>query len=194
MRLIYIVLLCLVASAAFSQEQAQVPPDVNYKTAPEAVNNSARDALQKTFAGDKAASKQVLSDSLTCGPTLWQSLKDTADKKLVDAKKVIAVIGVPEPKAIEGRTFVTDDERQTFWRELFKKYPALSTARIRKAKAWEISYYWATVPFDIQEPFFTLEAGSDTFIANLRTVDGKPVLFWIDLVPNFQNSQPTTSR
>ncbi len=189
MKLVYIVLLCLVSFAAFAQDQAQVPPDVNYKPASEAVNNIARDALQRTLTGDKAASKQMLFDVLTCGPMLWQSIQPIADKRLVDAKKIVAVIGVPTPKPTEGRTFVTDEERQKFWSTLFKKYPTLaSPTRIRKANAWEISYYYATVPFDIQEPFFSIEAGSDVFIANMRMVDGKPVLFWIDIVANFQNS------
>ncbi len=197
MKLVSIVLFCVLVAAAFAQEQAQVPPGVNYKTAPDAVNNTAKDALQKTLAGEKASTKQMLSDSLTCGPMLWQALKDNADKRLVDAKKIIAVIGVPTPKATEGRIFSPEEERDVFWRQLMRKYPALVTAKIRKATAWEISYYWATVPFDIQEPFFALEAGSDTFIANIRLNDGKPVIFWVDVVGNFQNSdtpQPSTAQ
>ena len=189
MKLVHIVLLCLISATLFAQDQAQVPPDVNYKTAPEAVNSVARQELQKTLQGDRAASKQVLSDSLTCGPMLWQALLPMADKKLIDAKKVIAVIGVPTPKPTEGRTFITEEERQKFWNLLLKKYPALANpTRIRKANAWEIAYYYATVPFDIQEPFFSIEAGSDVFVANLRMTDGKPALFWIDIVANFQNS------
>jgi hypothetical protein len=197
MKLIFIVLLCLIAVVGFAQDQAQVPPGVNYKTAPDSVNNAAKDALQKTLAGDKTASKQVLSDAITCGPMLWQALKGDADKRLVDAKKIIAVIGVPTPKATEGRTFAPGEERDLFWRQLSRKYPALAGARIRKATAWEISYFWATVPFDIQEPFFALEAGPDTFIANIRMSDGKPVLFWVDIVGNFQNldlPQPATAQ
>jgi hypothetical protein len=118
---------------------------------------------------------------------LWKELKPTADKSMIDAKTITAVIGVPTPHSVEGRAFQTDNERQAFWRALMKKYPALNGARIRKANAWEISYFWATIPFDIQEPFFAIEAGPDTFIANLRSLDGKPVLFWVDKVGDFQN-------
>ncbi len=197
MKLVSFILFCILATVAFAQEQAQVPPGVNYKAAPDAVNNAAKEALQKTLAGDKATSKQMLSDVITCGPMLWQAMKDGADKRLVDAKKIIAVIGVPTPKATEGRTFSTEEERDVFWRQFTRKYPALFTGRIRKANAWEISYYWATVPFDIQEPFFAVDAGSDTFIMNIRMNDGKPVLFWVDLIGNFQNlesPQPTQSK
>ncbi len=194
MKLLRIVLICVFAAATlFAQDQAQVPPDVNYKTAPDAVNDGAKALLQRALANDKAATKQILDESLTCGPMLWQSLKPVAGKSLSDAKKMLAVIGVPKPTTTEGRVFVTDSERQEFWRTLMKKYPALATARIRKAKAWEISYYWATVPFDIQEPFFALEAGPDIFIANLRVSDNKPVLFWFDRVGDFQNLQPQSA-
>ena len=192
MKLLRIALICAFATATlFAQDQAQVPPDVTYKTAPDAVNDEAKALLQRALANDKA--KQILDDSLTCGPMLWQSLKPVSGKSLVDAKKMVAVIGVPKPTATEGRVFLTDAERQDFWRTLMKKYPALATARIRKAKAWEISYYWATVPFDIQEPFFAIDAGSDTFVANLRAVDNKMVLFWIDRVGDFQNLQPQSA-
>jgi hypothetical protein len=195
MKTIRIVLICLIAiGPLLAQDKAQVPPDVNYKTAPDAVNDAAKLLLQQALAGDKAATKQLLSDSLTCGPMLWQSLQPTADKSLVNAKKIIAVIGVPKPTPTEGRSFVTEDERRIFWKELFTKYPALAgPIGIRKANAWEISYYWATVPFDIQEPFFAIEAGPDVFIANLRTFDGKPVLFWFDRVGDFQHLQPQNS-
>jgi hypothetical protein len=191
MKLIRIVLICCFATATLlAQDQAQVPPDVNYKTAPDAVNDGAKALLQRALNNDKVATKQILEQSITCGPMLWQALKPSADKTLLDAKKIIAVIGVPTPTPTEGRAFVTDAERQDFWRTLLKKYPALATARIRKANAWEISYYWATVPFDIQEPFFALEVGHDVFIANLRVSDNKPVLFWFDLVGDFQNLKP----
>lgn len=195
MKLIRIALICFFATASLlAQEQAQVPPDVTYKTVPDAVNEQAKTLLQRALNGDKAATKQILDQSITCGPMLWQALKPTADKTLVDAKKVVAVIGMPKPTSTEGRAFVTDAERQDFWRTLLKKYPALATAKIRKANAWEISYYWATVPFDIQEPFFALEAGPDVFVANLRISDNRPILFWFDVVGNFQNLQPKTSE
>jgi hypothetical protein len=53
---------------------------------------------------------------------------------------------------------------------------------VRKARANEISYYWATIPFDIEEPFFAIETGSDVFIAQITRNKDKTALFWIDLV------------
>lgn len=180
----------LFVAPILAQEQAQVPPDVNYKPAAEPVNEAAKAQLQRSLAGEKESSKQLLSDSVTCGPMLWHKMSPTADKTMINAKKIVAVIGVPTPHATEGRTFVTDQEKQSFWKQLFEKYPELANGKIRKARAYEIGYYWATVPFEyIQEPFFAIEAGNEVFIANLRINFDKPVLFWIDRVGNFEELQ-----
>jgi hypothetical protein len=193
MKSVHIFFICffLITATIVAQDKAEVPPDVPYEPATDAVNDLAKAELQKALTGDKAATKQMLSESLTCGPMLWQDIKPMADKSLVEARKVIAVIGVPQSRAVEGRAFDTESERQDFWRTLLKKYPQLATpTKIRKATAWEISYFWATVPFEkLREPFFAIEAGPNVFVANLRVSDGKPALYWIDRVGTFEDLQ-----
>jgi hypothetical protein len=58
----------------------------------------------------------------------------------------------------------------------------LKSAKIRLAHADEISFYWATIPFDIEEPFFVVETADERFVAHLQNKNGKVTLFWIDLV------------
>jgi uncharacterized protein len=70
------------------------------------------------------------------------------------------------------------------------RFPALSSAKVRKAKANKISYYWATIPFDIEEPFFTIEAGPDVFIAQITQNKSRMALFWIDLVRDLRALKP----
>jgi hypothetical protein len=189
MKVIRLVLICVFAIATMSaQEKAEVPPDVNYKAATDAVNDLAKAELIKAFSGDKAATKQMLTDSLTCGPMLWQDIQPSAERSLVNSRKIIAMLGVPVARPVEGRGFDDQETRQSFWKDLMAKYPQLGspTTKIRKAKAWEISYFWATVPFqDIEEPFFAIEAGPQVFVANMRVFDGKPSLFWIDRVATY---------
>ena len=190
MKFIPIVLICLFATATLAQVNTQVPPDVTYKPASAAENAAAKEALQKALADEKSVTTQFFATSVTCGPMLWRALKPTADKKLVDAKAVTAMLGTSKPVLVEGRSFGTVAEQKTFWAELLKQYPSLANGRIRTPTAWEISYFWATIPFDIQEPFFAIDAGPDVFIANFRQFDNKPVLLWFDLVGDFQHLQP----
>ena len=61
---------------------------------------------------------------------------------------------------------------------------------MRKGKAEEISYYWATIPFDIEEPFFVIDTGSERFVAHFKVKDRVPRLFWIDVVGDLRTLKP----
>jgi len=50
--------------------------------------------------------------------------------------------------------------------------------------------HWAMIPFDIEEPFWVIEAGGDRFIADFDLNEGQPRLFWIDLVGDLQSLRP----
>jgi len=181
--LVFFLFVSGVVNAQSADDKPQLPPGVNYKVASAEVNATAKSLLQKALVGDEAAWEQLFSDGPeTCGPMLWQALKPIADGALLDTKPITIVVPTPAAVTTEGRGLLTDDARHAFWKALLGKYPALVNATIRKAKASEISYYWSTIPFDIEEPFFALDAGSNVFIVNLRYKNGKTSLFWIDLV------------
>ena len=179
-----------IAIAQASEGRPDIPAGVKYKAAGDDVNTAAKTSLEKALAGDKSILKNFLSDTATCGPMLWQTLKPGAAPVLLHAKPVTMVVTTPVAVTTEGRALVSDEERQSFWALLTGKFPALSSARVRKAKANEISYYWATIPFDIEEPFFAIEAGPDVFITQIIQNKGKAALFWIDLVRDLRELKP----
>ena len=123
-------------------------------------------------------------------PMLWKALKPSGDEVLLASKPLIVTIQNPVIVMAEGKRILTPDERQSFWHLLLKQYPGLKTSKARKAHADEISYYWATIPFDIEEPFFVIEADSQRFILNLRNKDNKFTLFWIDVVGDPRTLKP----
>jgi len=164
--------ICIGAAA-----QVQVPAGVNYKPASDAVNAAAKANLEKALAGAPDFPRDLLKDIFTCGPTLWKALKPTADKRLLESKEIVIFV---EHSKVEGRGMITPEQRMSFWNALLKAYPALKTGKVRKASEKEIRYYWATIPFDIEEPFFAIEAGPDVFIAHFGEL--APALFWIDRV------------
>jgi hypothetical protein len=57
---------------------------------------------------------------------------------------------------------------------------------VRAARVNEIQFYWSTVPFDIEEPFFAIETPRDVFIANLVLERDSPVLFWLARVDDLR--------
>lgn len=176
----------LVTSTFAQQPASQIPEGVKIKAASEADTASAKARLEKALAGD-AFPQDMLTGAVTCGPTLWANLRGSADQKLRQSKVITAMMSVPEPFQTVARGMITQEQYEAFWKLLRAKYPALKGAKVRKANAEEMRYFWATIPFEsIEEPFFAIEAGQQTFIANLRIEKNKPVLFWFDLVGDLQ--------
>ncbi len=175
--LLGIIFTCVAAMA----QEVQVPEGVNYKTASEPVNAAANSALQTALASDQFP-EEMFGEVTVCGPMLWKALKPAADKVLLGAKPVIAMITDPEAIHAEGKRLLTADERKSFWSLWRSKYPGLKNGTIRKARADELSFYWATIPFDIEEPLFVVDTGAERFIVHLANKQQKTTLFWIDLV------------
>ena len=182
-------LVLLFTTATVAQD---IPAGVRYKVASDPVNAAAKKDLENAIASDSLPN-ELLNELFVCGPVLWNALKPSADKILLDAKPIFIVIPWGD-KAIqtEGRSILKLEERQSFWRALRTAYPSLKTAKVRKAHADEISHYWAEIPFDIEEPFFVVETASERFVVHLPNRNGKTPLFWIDLVGDFRtlNASP----
>ena len=117
---------------------------------------------------------------------LWKSLKPSADKRLLDTKPVILIVS---GGSVEGKRIRSGDELEAFWKLLSQRV-SISQGRQGTGNAQEISYYWATIPFDIEEPFWVIESGTDRFITNFTVTGGKPRLLWIDRVDDLKSLRP----
>jgi len=171
---------CFAACAAVAQD---IPGGVKYSRSSAVVNVTAQALLQDAL-GKSAYVDTKLPDSITCGPTLWNDLKGNPSAVLLSAKTVDAFLSVPEPIHVEMRGLITANQRQEFWRALWAAFPDLKGATVRRPSSSEISYYWATIPFDIQEPFFVLDTGPYQFVVNIPDEGKGPMMLWIDRVDN----------
>jgi hypothetical protein len=178
--------LLFVCATAYGQE---IPNGVRYKRAPDAVNNAAKANLETALASDSLPIN-FFGDVTVVGPMLWKSLKPSADQLLLKTMPVTLIVPGPPSFSAEGKRIRTDDERKAFWTLFRTKYPNLKDGKVRKGNAQEISYYWATIPFDIEEPFWVIDSGSDRFVAQFRVTDGQARLFWIDRVGDLQTLKP----
>ena len=183
-------LLAILFSVAYLGFGQDIPSGVRYKKAPEEVNHLAKARLQNALASTSDSPSDFFGGVFVVGPTLWKALKPQADRVLAEAKSVVLVISGKAPITAEGRAFRTDDEKRAFWKQFKSRFQDLTKGAIRKARAEEISYFWATIPFDIEEPFYVSEAGNQRFIANFQSKGGNPLLFWIDQVDDFEKLRP----
>jgi len=164
----------------------EIPDGVRYKKATDAVNSETKTNLENALASESFPT-DLFGDVMLLGPEVWKSLQHTSENLLLDTKPVLLVVsGV----SAEGKTLRTDDERKAFWKLFRSKYPNLRDGKVRKGKADEIAYYWATIPFDIEEPFWVIDTGTDRFITNFSASGGKSRLLWIDRVDDLKALKP----
>lgn len=185
--LLLLLLLLCISTGGYAQD---IPNGVRYKKASDAVNNLAKSGLETALEAPEKFPANLFGQTTVVGPMLWSVLKPGADKVLLDSKPVTLIIPGKPTFSAEGKGILTDEERQAFWKSITNKYRDLKSGRVRKAKAEEISYFWATIPFDIDEPFFAIETTSDRFIVNFEVKSGQPRMFWIDLVGDLQKLRP----
>lgn len=162
-----------------------IPKGVHYKKASVEANGKAKDALERALS-DSAAAKNLLNDVITCGPILWNDLKAHHDLLSKDSTPVTMFLSVSGPLQAEGRGFRTQEQRDRFWQLVLDKYPDLKKGVVRVAKTNEIQFYWATIPFDIEEPFLAIETPNNVFVTNLKVENATPTLFWLDRVDDLQ--------
>ena len=162
-----------------------VPKGVNYKKANAEINAKAKESLKQALS-DSVVPRKFLTSIISCGPILWNDLRAHHDLLSKDSTPVTMMLSVPDPLQAEGRGFRTQEQREQFWKLVLERYPDLRKGTVRPASANEIQFYWATIPFDIEEPFFAIETPTNVFVANLRIDDGAPVLFWLDRVDDLR--------
>jgi hypothetical protein len=162
-----------------------IPKGVNYKKVAPEINEQAKAALERALSNSETPTN-FLSEVISCGPILWNDLGVSQESLLKDSTPVTMFLSLPEPVQAEGRGFRTQEQRDRFWKLVLEKYPDLRKGVVRPARENEIRFYWATIPFDIEEPFFAVETPSNVFVANLKFDKNTTVLFWLDRVDDLR--------
>jgi len=158
---------------------------VNYKKATADINVKAKDALEQALS-DNNIPTTFLSEVVMCGPILWNDLKVNNESLSKETTPLTLFISIPEPIKAEGRIFQTQEQRDKFWKAVMDQFPELRKGVVRPATANEIKFYWAQIPFDIEEPLFAIETPNGVFIVNLIMKKDTAVLFWIDRVDDLR--------
>jgi hypothetical protein len=163
-----------------------IPAGVHYKKAPDAVNGRALAKLTKFFkdSPSKADFGGMSKGPLVCMPGMWMAISEACPRELMAAKH--ATFMVPndaDVQKFEGRIFKTPQEKLTFWKLLHKRAAGRQPV-IRKAKSNELKYYWALIPYDIEEPVWIADFGKDKVLCDfMGGGDGKdPQVLAIEMI------------
>lgn len=171
-----------ISLCSYSQtERIEIPPGVVYKYCADSTNNKAIAIIQKELSSECTYS--ICDNVLFCGPMLWERYKSIAG--VGDIKEGNMTIMVPlfdekgrttKTEKRSGKLIQSHEDFILFWKQVLKDFEG-SDIVIRKLNPGELSYYWAIIFFDIEEPIFAVEGKSHTFLFDM---DEKGNLVWIE--------------
>jgi hypothetical protein len=172
----------------------QIPPGVRYKKASAATNKVAYDFLKKlvTKVQPEASLIKGSSQVIICGPGMWTAIKGVAPKVLKDAMPITYKVPMGDGlHTLHGKGFKTTAQQIAFW-ELFQiyldKYRVIPKNRpkggiqVRKASASELSYHWALIAYDLEEPIYVVAIGKTSVLFEFTMDAGKPKVFNVDIL------------
>lgn len=173
----------IVALALIDQE---VPKDVRYAKVDAKTNTIAQKKLQAVFGKEPTmADYSPIAHSPTIvGPRLWSAIKKAALKDMPKSKPV--TFNVPNGKAVhkyDGRLLKEAPEIELLWLSISIIAEKGSKASVRKAKASELSYYWAIISYDIVEPLYVVDCGKSKFLFHFDESKTSPRPFFIEMLP-----------
>lgn len=179
-------LLLILLSFGLSQAQ-DVPAGVRYKKASDKMNGKAKALLEKALSNPAAEidiDTTFGKTAIMCGPFVWELVGDGNSFKDSSTVKLI-VNGVLK----EGRGITDSEQKRLIWKRLLEKMGNTIKPIVRKANADEIGFYWAMIPFDIEEPLFIVDYGKEKLLVNFIVKSDQPHFFWIDLVKDIRPSK-----
>lgn len=152
-----------------------------YKRASQEINRKARDELQKVLSSKPVDvdTETLFASGTVCGPLLWEAL---ASKELDSALTMDLIMKLPKASKKQGKFFKTSSQKRAFWDAFIQEIREGNSVFVRGATREEIDYYWATIPFNIEEPLFVVDIGKHRVLFNFLVKDGKPQIFWMDII------------
>ncbi|HEY3780252.1 MAG TPA: hypothetical protein VGL56_04155 [Fimbriimonadaceae bacterium] len=172
----------LLAIMVLSMAQ-DISPGVRYKKATPQVN-AAFVKLLSSLHDKKFSDKErdaLFGKAVMCGPNLYGVLK----RQLPDAARSgkLLKITVPvkggAPQELEGRLYNTKDDIDDFALTV-QSMCTIAPIKVRKPTKDELDYYWAMIPYDIEEPIFVVENSHMSLLVN---GDEAGLILYVELIP-----------
>lgn len=168
----------------FAEAQTvDIPEGVIYKYANDKINNQAKEIIKRELSSNSSYS---LFDKLVyCGPNLWKRYKNIPSVSKIEGGNL--ELKVPQydstrkvtvGKTMIGKLIQDKEDFKFFWNQVVKDFEN-TDYHIRKLSSQELSYYWAVIFYDIEEPVYIVDNGKYNILID---VTDKMKLLWIDSV------------
>lgn len=186
MKSIFTSVAMLISFCMAAQDSMIIPKGVVYKRAGTAENNKARTLLQQEFNAN-TVTYSLFDGVVFIGPRLWNRYKDREAFSKIKGGNVQFNVPITDSvtqkesvKILNGKLVQNNDDFKILWNQIIAD--AGSTAPvIRKVKEKELSYYWAIINFDIEEPVYVAETSGYNLL--VQFIGGKMIAYWLEEMP-----------
>ena len=151
-----------------------------YKPCSEDLNIKAKELFQAEI----TSPKYLLFDKmLYIGPILWSRLKKDSTINKISGGNLQLLTPfyddkgkLVEEKIIQGKLIQSKEDYKIIWNYIIKEL-AQAPVSYRKLSSKELSYYWAIIFFDIEEPIFIVENSKIKLLVDMKSDLN---LLWLD--------------
>lgn len=176
MKSILLIILSIISFPSFGRDD--LPKNIKYIEASETFNDEIKQLLAQAFSSKKF--ENIFDEKVICGPALWNRIRNhpkLKGQKLAQTTFIIpSTTGAGKVQELKGGLFQTNKQVKIFL-DILSELPVASI-KVRKINKKEAGIYWKLIPYDIEEPVFTIEYGDLLFLADVNKGDKK--VFWID--------------
>jgi hypothetical protein len=186
MKQLFTIALIALAVSLHAQDTVVIPKGVAYKKKETGVNNNARTLLQLEL--NSATATYSLFDGIVfMGPRLWKRYKENPVIGKIKAGNVQFRVPFTDTvtkkqtlEILNGKLIQDKEDFKAVWKQVITDV-GNATPLIRKIKEKELSYYWAIINFDIEEPVFVVETVSFNLLVQFS--NKKMVVYWLEEMP-----------
>ncbi len=161
-----------------------VPKDVKYERATDAVNKLAMQKLQAFYSKTvvKADFKPMAHSTLIVGPGLWAAMKGVRGEFEKPKNVEFMVPNKSGVQKLNGMMPTTSNDQELTWISVHMALSKVGKVKIRKAKANELSYYWALIPYNLTEPIYVADNGKHALIFDFDDNKKDPRPMFVDKI------------
>ncbi|WP_460556697.1 hypothetical protein [Ferruginibacter profundus] len=186
MKQLFTIALVALTISLQAQDTVVIPKGVVYKKKEAGINSNARTLLQLEL--NSATVTYSLFDGIVfMGPRLWKRYKENPSIAKIKAGNVQFRVPFTDTitkkqslEVVNGKLIQDKEDFKTLWKQVITDV-GNTTPLIRKVKEKELSYYWAIINFDIEEPVFVVETINFNLLVQFS--NKKMVVYWLEEMP-----------
>jgi hypothetical protein len=187
MKLLVTGIVLFISFSLIAQDSLVIPKGVVYKKTSTDINTKARALLLQEL-NAKTVTYALSEGAVFIGPRLWNRYKTNEAIGKIKEGNVQFRVPVTDPvtkkqslEILTGKLLQNKEDFKTVWKQIVTDV-GTAVPVIRKVNEKELSYYWAIINFDIEEPVYVVETANFNLL--VQFIAAKMNIYWLEEMPS----------